>query len=135
MREIKFRQYLENDGFFWYWGFIDGGYTAPVIINSSYDKARENSEQFTGLKDKNGKEIFEGDIFGFTVYPENNPPYMQYMVVEYKIGDSYVGFQLLSRLQVKILNGEYKGMNLYPIWENNEIIGNIHENSELLEDK
>jgi uncharacterized phage protein (TIGR01671 family) len=54
MREIKFRQFI--NGKFHYWGnknqncFI--GPVTPII----------ESQQFTGLKDKHGKEIYEGDI-------------------------------------------------------------------------
>lgn len=60
MREIKFRQpRLDNRGNFidwFYWGLIDDGFIAPLRLNI-------DSYQFTGLKDKNGTEIYEEDIF------------------------------------------------------------------------
>lgn len=67
MREIKFRIWLY--GRFCYWGFIDDGHglcfaglptsnKEPLTLEA----VRERSQQFTGLKDKSGKEIYEGDI-------------------------------------------------------------------------
>ncbi len=59
-REVKFRMPLLEYGKFkewFYWGFIDGDFITP---HSAYRKCP--SFQFTGLTDKNGKEIYEGDI-------------------------------------------------------------------------
>lgn len=73
--------------------------------------------QSTGLKDKNGKEIFEGDVLTSQNYPVNG-------VVEFRTD---------LGLWVHYLKGysyfEYLG-NVAGI---KEIIGNIYENPELLE--
>jgi hypothetical protein len=61
MREIKFRQWHGNQ--FTYWGMdIDypGTFTGPSTVDGQ--KSHEPHQQFTGLRDKNGKEIYEGDI-------------------------------------------------------------------------
>ncbi len=56
MRDIKFREYRGNAKFH-YWGLMEEGkFIGPCSPNSI-------AQQFTGLYDKNGTPIFEGDIF------------------------------------------------------------------------
>lgn len=76
-------------------------------------------EQYTGLNDKNGKEIYEGDIVVNTYYDDGE----MYRVLWV---DDSVAFGMES----------LDDMELYKLpLESLEVIGNIHENPELLETK
>ena len=82
--------------------------------------------QLTGLRDKNGKEIFEGDIVQFEdCYTETDFLYVNTGIVEWSQGS----FTITNRDSVEmgdLLDGEFLDVT---------IIGNIYENPELLEDK
>lgn len=75
--------------------------------------------QSTGLKDKNGKEVFIGDIIKCT----RGCPHEVYLVKEY--GGTYIG-----GMPAIYLKGIREG---YAWTEHEEILGNIYENPELLE--
>jgi len=64
MREIKFRG-LRKYGKGWVYGsFIHNSIDCPCIIDhdaEQYEIIPESVGQYTGLKDKNGKEIYECD--------------------------------------------------------------------------
>ena len=64
-REIKFRGWHSELKIFFYYLPQDGGCWITNndggLITCSYDLSKYELMQFTGLKDKNGKEIYEGD--------------------------------------------------------------------------
>ena len=114
MREIKYKQYPENSKPH-YWGFFDGMFIGPMTSSG----LNLPSYQYTGLNDKNGKEIYEGDI------------------VKTDSGNKQVIFNAPSFDLDDYDNGDYyQGGDPYcHRWNEFEVIGNIHETPELLEGK
>lgn len=101
----------------------DGNMTKVLFIGKKFG-ANENIDeielmQSTGLKDKNGKEVFIGDIIKCT----RGCPHEVYLVKEY--GGTYIG-----GMPAIYLKGIREG---YAWTEHEEILGNIYENPELLE--
>lgn len=110
MIEIKFRAWGKNSKEFL---TPDGkvyGLTLKQIQNI-HDLDVWELTQYTGLKDKNGKEIYEGDILQYFKDHEHNPQ------------NKYI---------VDVVKWEKQGWYPYRLEENAEIIGNIYENPELL---
>jgi hypothetical protein len=112
LRELRFRQYNPRSNSFHYWGYIDDDTFISPIEGSMY---AQYNQQYIGLNDRNGREIYEGDIVEIPAHWS----------------------QTMSLRQVV----EYVGATFYPFddsdwgWgsDYSEVIGNIHENPELLE--
>jgi len=88
-----------------------------VHVHNPYFRQQFRIMQFTGLKDKNGKEIYEGDILC-------NPKQLKGTVVYYEAGFYLEAKRKDSSVWYMPLN---TGMLL-----NKEVIGNIYENPELI---
>ncbi len=105
MREIKFRQWSSDR--FHYWGCSADNFTSPLS-----NRLDIPSEQFTGLHDKNGKEIYEGDMRRGGYVVKYLPNKASFMWVSQTTKDTVF---------------------IRSICSEDEVIGNIHENPELLE--
>ena len=93
-----------------------------------YDDNDKNEEfiveQCTGLKDKNGRLIYENDVVKITGDVMTMP--LKYMDCLFKVIWADIGFCF------EMLN-ENDGLGFCECWEY-EVVGNLHENPELLED-
>ncbi len=123
MKTIKFRGKEINSGQWVYGFYTQGSFIDPVndtetprhIIHSDmlYDVSEETVGQFTGLLDKNGKEIYEGDIVIFS----NHLQGLSRVVYD------YASFHVENKLYSTALR---------PMMNNHiNVIGNIHDNPEL----
>lgn len=99
--------------------FSDGSTSVPLKFEDKRNGEDVVLMQSTGFKDKNGKEIFEGDILGTKDGLLNG-------VVEYR---SDLGMWTNSLIRYN--NFE----RLCNVANSRENIGNIYENPEILEDK
>ena len=130
MREILFRAKREDNGE-WAYGYYvrlpDAAGSASMIHTPARNPDESNSShfirsstigQYTGLTDKNGTKIFEGDIvrYGDTIHK---------VVFEQRNGTAYFGL-VYSPIET-LPFGHYQDLRQL------EVIGNIYENPELIE--
>ena len=128
MREIIFRgKRLDNgewvEGYFVNLWLMHYQKHQPIITDNnavSYNVDPSTVGQYTGLTDKNGKKIFEGDIVAIERGWNETVKYRVFFDPQICgfIGDSinYIGFTTFGD----------DGINM-------EVLGNIHDNPELLE--
>lgn len=90
-------------------------------------------EQFTGLKDRNGTDIYEGDIIQFEFW---NEKYYRQIAYNSAIA-SYEAITVASPTSKKLRQkAKYSFSELYKISSKGfKVVGNIHENPELVEEK
>ena len=98
--------------------YIMKSVTCLIFDDYSYDEVDpETVSEFTGLRDKNGKRIFEGDIIKARPFL---PPFeVVYENVELKIRNKYGNILLPQQEAI--------------IWTEAQVIGNKWDNPELLE--
>ena len=143
MREILFRGKRFDNGK-WVEGLLwKKKYDTPKLF-MSYFPNKDDDEyvvvidpetvgQYTGLKDTNGKKIFEGDILGDWGEDEKGKECLCYMgVVDYwEREGKYVLTDKNGYCNDWTFEEEGKPEN----WEKLIILGNIHDNPELLQEE
>lgn len=93
--------------------------------NTHEPQTRYEVMQFTGLLDKNGVEIYEGDILAHEAYGKDRR-----WVVEWLVDGEYVGF--IKRAYVHGVADAHKP---FMSFDGCEILGNIYEDPEQLEQR
>ena len=146
MREIKFRAWDEKEkcwvvgfaihqnGMFSDWAGckeVNGKCYADANWEQLKNIPHIKIMQYTGLKDKNGKEIYEGDILLCTgkkgYWPERETVYKK-SVIEWWQSHCNLGYRLRDG-RGKTLMVKPSSLRTMQV----EVIGNIYENPELLE--
>jgi uncharacterized phage protein (TIGR01671 family) len=120
MRELKFRAWIEREKY-----MATQGEPDLETLSSFMHHYSDNSilMQYTGLKDKNGKEIYEGDVLNFKANYTNKPC------------GYFNGIVVITPLKLILKVGDLE----YDAYEEcegidylSEITGNIYENQGLL---
>ena len=134
MREILFRGKCLDDG-----EWIFGYYTGPVGIYSSHEICDISDPigsridvdpvtigQYTGLTDKNGTKIFEGDIVRAVLKASKSSLPFEWPAAPVVYKGSSFGLAYKSNFGFVRLDGFAPTVTC-------EVIGNVHDNPELME--
>ncbi len=129
MRQIEFRAYNKEYGMRKLYGFNEN-FVFLDSLDSPDNTVLPRKEwilmQFTGLTDKNGKKVFEGDII------KVNDDYEEYGMAAgeiYEIYFAYGGFRMKPKFRKRAKGYYAEDGNDF------EILGNIYENPELLKEE
>ena len=112
MREIKFRCWDGTNKKFTYWAWDNEGFNLAFCLDPQIGV---KVSQYTGLKDRNGKEVYEGDLINWGG--------LKPLQIAWK--DPGFAAQGFGSKDILVLNQE--GMGYL-----GEVIGNIYENNDLL---
>ena len=116
MKEIKFRAWDKR------FNKMDFGSGALLLRINNTDFSEPM--QFTGLHDKNGKEIYEGDILHwYTIYAKENRVVNDYKLAVYFDEECPGYYVKINKITERLFQSRMKYF---------EVIGNIYENPELL---
>ena len=144
MREILFRGKRFDNNEWVYGSYLDENNLGIFTDDTEYEDCNiaivevntETIGQYTGLTDKNGKKIFEGDILKYTrrnwLYSQsskNATYFVAYLEMYYD--DTCAAFKCRHYDENwKLIGGGFSPLNAEEIIV--EVIGNIYDNTELL---
>lgn len=154
MRKIEFRgkptenntSYIEEEFVYGSLVIDSGKYYIVLSVNDNIKRddyevymievIPETIGQYTGLKDKNGKKVYEGDIieFSYDIFTGNFDTKVGKGIVEFIFGAFYIKPYEIEGEKIKDIENE-EWFLLYSVNEDDlEVIGNIYDNPELLEE-
>lgn len=126
-REIMFRGWNKKNKR-WLYGYycVNRGehfiapdeFVNPLASYEDYVVEADTVGQFTGIKDKKGKKIFEGDILVISQL-------LAVVLWNEELATFALQFQFEDKVGLKPLGG----------WQTMKIIGSVHENQELIKTK